>query len=84
MQLSHTEAEKDEVVVPTTTEEYCMKPKPRPGAGGILGVGGEIEMDDFYDDDCYDLDEDDEEEDSDDEEGKADPAGDDESQVGGR
>ena len=29
VQLSKAEAEKDNVVVPTTMEEYCMKPKPR-------------------------------------------------------
>ena len=70
MQLSKAEAEKDNVVVPTTMEEYCMKPKPR--AGGVaVGGGGvdNIEMDDDFYDDCYDLDDDDEddEEDEDDE-----------------
>ena len=75
VQLSKAEAEKDNVVVPTTMEEYCMKPKPR--AGGVaVGGGGvdNIEMDDDFYDDCYDLDDDDEddeddEEDEDEEEG---------------
>merc|ERR1719226_110835 len=70
VQLSKAEAEKDNVVVPTTMEEYCLKPKPRssPGGGGA-GSGGvdNIEMDDDFYDDCYDLDDDDEDEDEDDE-----------------
>jgi ubiquitin-conjugating enzyme E2 R len=52
------EAEKDNVVVPTTMEEYCMKSKP------LRPAQDSIEMDDFYDDDCYDLD-DEEDEDED-------------------
>jgi ubiquitin-conjugating enzyme E2 R len=60
VQLSRSEAEKDCVVVPTTMEEYCMKPKPRIPPGGV-GANDNIDMDDFYDDDCYDLDEDTEE-----------------------
>jgi ubiquitin-conjugating enzyme E2 R len=50
VQASRTDAEKDGVVVPTTMEEYCMKAKPlRPAQDGV-------EVDDFYDDDCYDID----------------------------
>ena len=76
VQLSKAEAEKDNVVVPTTMEEYCMKPKPRSSVGGVGGNGGvdNIEMDDDFYDDCYDLDDDDddeedEEEDEDEEDG---------------
>ena len=56
VQASRVEAEKDNVVVPTTMEEYCMKSKP------LRPAQDSIEMDDFYDDDCYDMDDDDEEE----------------------
>jgi ubiquitin-conjugating enzyme E2 R len=45
---SRIEAEKDKVVVPTTIEEYCLKPKKKPS---------EPEADiltDFYDDDYAD------------------------------
>ena len=45
------------MVVPTTMEEYCMKAKPRNAAQNA--VNENIDMDDFYDDDCYDLDDDD-------------------------
>ena len=45
--MSHADAEKDAVVVPTTMEEYCMKAKP------LRPAQDSIEMDDFYDDDCY-------------------------------
>ena len=38
-------------------EEYCMKPKPRNAAQNA--VNENIDMDDFYDDDCYDLDDED-------------------------
>ena len=68
VQLSKAEAEKDNVVVPMTMEEYCMKPKPRSsGVGSGNGVDN-IEMDDDFYDDCYDLDDDDDEDDEDDEE----------------
>ena len=40
-------------------EEYCMKAKP------LRAAQDSIEMDDFYDDDCYDMDDDDDEEDED-------------------
>merc|ERR1719266_143404 len=50
VQASHADAEKDAVVVPTTMEEYCMKAKP------LRPAQDSIEMDDFYDDDCYDID----------------------------
>lgn len=66
---SVSEAEKDGVVVPTTMEEYCMKPKPRNAAQNA--VNENIDMDDFYDDDCYDLDEDDDVTEDEDEEGYA-------------
>jgi len=74
VQLSKAEAEKDNVVVPTTMEEYCMKPKPRSSVGGGVGGNGgvdNIEMDDDFYDDCYDLgdDDDDDDDDEDDEEG---------------
>lgn len=52
---SRLEAEKDNVVVPTTLEEYCIKHKSLPNEG-------EHEMTDFYDDD-YDMEDDDEEDD---------------------
>lgn len=57
MAASKLEAEKDNVKVPTTIEEYCLKPKQR---------SPEAESDtlnDFYDDD-YNADEDDEDEDA--------------------
>lgn len=55
------EAVKDNVVVPLTMEEYCIKPKKKPS------VPDNYDMTDFYDDD-YDIDDDyddDEEEDED-------------------
>lgn len=61
VQASRLEAEKDGVVVPTTQEEYCLKPKPRQPA-----PQDNIDMDDFYDDDYDDmLDDEDDEEDED-------------------
>eukprot|EP00096_Caligus_rogercresseyi_P014084 TRINITY_DN661_c0_g1_i2.p1 TRINITY_DN661_c0_g1~~TRINITY_DN661_c0_g1_i2.p1 ORF type:complete len:247 (-),score=64.32 TRINITY_DN661_c0_g1_i2:792-1532(-) len=58
---SRSEAEKDGVVVPTTMEEYCLKPKPRPANPD------NVDIDDLYDDeDCY-IDDDDEYEEEDDE-----------------
>ena len=67
VQLSKAEAEKDNVVVPTTMEEYCMKPKPRAGGVAVGGGGGvdNIEMDDDFYDDCYDLDDDDDDDEDD-------------------
>merc|ERR1719471_2351184 len=69
VQLSKAEAEKDNVVVPTTMEEYCMKPKPRAGGVAVGGGGGgdNIEMDDDFYDDCYDLDDDDDDDEDDEE-----------------
>jgi len=65
---SASEAEKDRVVVPTTMEEYCMKPKKNSNA--TSASVDNIEIDDFYDmddDDDYGLsDEEEEEEDADD------------------
>jgi len=61
---SHPEAEKDQVVVPRTMEEYCIKAKKNPA------VSDQLDMTDFYDDD-YDLDDDYEDEDDDDEDGDA-------------
>jgi len=55
VQASHADAEKDAVVVPLTMEEYCMKAKP------LRPAQDSIEMDDFYDDDCYDMDDEEEE-----------------------
>merc|ERR1712080_447336 len=55
---SHTEADKDQVVVPLTMEEYCIKAKSRPVASD------NIDMTDFYDDD-YDIDDDEDDEDDD-------------------
>merc|ERR1711902_211974 len=52
VQASRLEAEKDNVVVPLTMEEYCIKAKSKPSAVN------NIDMTDFYDDD-YDLDDDD-------------------------
>ena len=64
VQATRTDAEKDNVVVPETMEEYCMKPKPRSN-NTVSDNNDNIEMDDFYDDDCcYDFDDD-----TDDEEG---------------
>merc|ERR1712204_30547 len=48
---SFAEAAKDQVVVPLTMEEYCIKAKSRPT------VSDNIDMTDFYDDD-YDIDDD--------------------------
>jgi len=53
VQASKIDAEKDGVVVPVTMEEYCMKAK-KPS----WSAQDSIEMDDFYDDDCYDMDND--------------------------
>merc|ERR1711974_208373 len=81
VQLSKAEAEKDNVVVPTTMEEYCMKPKPRSSVGGGVGGNGgvdNIEMDDDFYDDCYDLDDDDDDDDDDED----DEEGDDEDDSG--
>merc|ERR1719507_2888515 len=58
---SYAEATKDQVVVPLTMEEYCIKAKSRPAASD------NIDMTDFYDDD-YDIDDD--EDDEDEEEGE--------------
>jgi ubiquitin-conjugating enzyme E2 R len=53
---SRSEAEKDNVVVPTTIEEYCIKHTNKP-------TEAESEMTDFYDDDYGDdLEEDEDEE----------------------
>jgi ubiquitin-conjugating enzyme E2 R len=43
---SRAEAEKDNVVVPMTIEDYCIKSKPP--------VTESLDMNDFYDD-CYDI-----------------------------
>merc|ERR1712156_1230306 len=56
---SVSEAAKDQVVVPLTMEEYCIKAKSKPS------TTDNIDMTDFYDDD-YDLDDDDAGEDTDD------------------
>lgn len=48
---SRADSEKDNVVVPLTMEEYCLKPKAKPP------TQENIDMTDFYDDD-YDLDDD--------------------------
>lgn len=53
MTASHAEAAKDQVVVPLTMEEYCIKAKKKPST-----TNDNIDMTDFYDDD-YDLDDDD-------------------------
>ncbi|XP_076334733.1 ubiquitin-conjugating enzyme E2 R1-like isoform X1 [Tachypleus tridentatus] len=59
---SRSEAEKDNVIVPTTIEEYCIRQKPRPQES-------EADMTDFYVDDYGDdLDEEEEEEFNDDDE----------------
>jgi len=58
---SRSEAEKDNVVVPLTMEEYCIKAKSKPPAQE------NIDMTDFYDDD-YDIDDEYDEEDDEDEE----------------
>ncbi|KAK4004596.1 ubiquitin-conjugating enzyme E2 R2 [Daphnia magna] len=47
---SRAEAEKDNVVVPMTIEDYCIKSKPP--------VTESLDMNDFYDD-CYDIDDED-------------------------
>lgn len=55
-QVSSTkaEAEKDEVVVPTTLAEYCVTAKPKPSESNM-------DMTDFYDDDYMDDDDEDDE-----------------------
>jgi ubiquitin-conjugating enzyme E2 R len=58
---SIADAEKDNVVVPLTMEEYCIKPKAKPS------VQEHIDMTDFYDDD-YDLDDEDYSDEEDEEE----------------
>lgn len=58
---SRAEAEKDNVVVPTTIEEYCIKVKPR------APTEAETDMTDFYDDDYGDDMDDDEDEEEDEE-----------------
>lgn len=69
VQASRTDADRDGVEVPTTMEEYCMKPKSGSGGHSQVGSGGGshdiggMDMDDLYDDDdCYDMDDDDEDE----------------------
>merc|ERR1711992_243332 len=57
---SVSEAAKDQVVVPLTMEEYCIKPKKKPS------TSDNIDMTDFYDDDYDDDEEDCEAEDTDD------------------
>jgi len=57
---SFAEAAKDQVVVPLTMEEYCIKAKSRPA------VSENIDMTDFYDDD-YDIDDDYDDDDEEDE-----------------
>ena len=47
-------------MVPTTMEEYCMKPKSKHSSNG---ANENIDFDDFYDD-CYDMVEDDEDQDA--------------------
>ena len=56
MTASRLEAEKDQVVVPTTLEEYCIKHRTKP-------TEMETDMTDFYDDDYGDDIEDDDEDD---------------------
>lgn len=53
---TQSEAEKDNVIVPTTLEEYCIKHRDKPKEQ-------ESDMTDFYDDDYGDDMEDEEEED---------------------
>ena len=55
MSATRAEAERDNVKVPTTIEEYCLKPKQK-----TPEVDADV-LNDFYDDD-YNVDEDDEEE----------------------
>lgn len=57
---SRYEAEKDNVVVPTTIEEYCIKHKSKPPEM-------EADLADFYDDDYGDMDDDDDDLDESDE-----------------
>lgn len=51
MAATRYEAEKDNVVVPTTIEEYCIKHKSKPPES-------EADLADFYDDDYGDMDDD--------------------------
>lgn len=55
MSATRSEAEKDNVTVPTTLEEYCIKHRAKPKER-------ESDMTDFYDDDYGDDMEDDEDE----------------------
>ena len=57
MLLSRSEAERDNVVVPLTLEDYCIKTKVKPDTE-------HVDMADFYDDD-YDIDDDDDDDDED-------------------
>ena len=57
---SKLEAEKDDVIVPTTLEEYCIKHKHKPDL--------DMDLADYYVDEDYDDDDDDDNYDVDDEE----------------
>lgn len=66
---SRAEADKDNVVVPLTREDYCIKSKPP--------VADTLDMNDFYED-CYDLDDDlddSDQDDADEEEAGSDDSG---------
>lgn len=54
MSASKLEAEKDNVVVPTTREEYCIKHIPETSGASAAGGGGGGVADDFFDDDYCD------------------------------
>ncbi|XP_046403497.1 ubiquitin-conjugating enzyme E2 R2 [Ischnura elegans] len=64
---SRLEAEKDNVVVPITLEDYCIKTKVKPPENSV-------DMTDFYDDD-YDLDDDEDSDLEDDDDGGLDSGG---------
>lgn len=73
---SRVEADKDNVVVPVTLEDYCIKTKVKPPENSV-------DMTDFYDDD-YDLDDDEDSDLEDDDDGGLDSGGcADEVSVGG-
>jgi len=58
---SKNEAEKDQVVVPLTMEEYCIKPKKKPSVPDNYDMNDDL-YDDEYDFDDHDFDDDEEDE----------------------
>jgi ubiquitin-conjugating enzyme E2 R len=59
---SKSEAEKDQVVVPLTMEEYCIKPKKKPSVPDNYDMNDDLYDDEYDIDDDFDDDEEDEDE----------------------